>query len=103
MEESFEVVEAKMPVLVTVTTEINQPRLPLLKDILKAARKPVQQWKAADLGIREDEVGLKGSSVKVISNLAPMQGRKQVVFQGDLNEASEKLVNALSKEGVLRR
>jgi len=103
MEESFEVVEAELPALVTVAAEINQPRLASLRDILKAARKPVREWKAADLGLSEGEVGAKGAAMEVVSNLAPEQARKQVVFQGDLDEVTENLVNALTKEGVLGR
>jgi len=103
MEESFEVVETELPALVTVADEINQPRLASLRDILKAGRKPVQEWTAADLGLSEDEVGVKGSAIEMISNLAPEQERKQVAFQGELDEVVVNLVNALTKEGVLGR
>lgn len=103
MEESFEVMETDLPALVTVADEINQPRLASLRDILKAGRKPVQEWTAADLGLSEDEVGAKGSTMEMVSNLAPEQDRKQVVFEGDLDEVSENLINALTQEGVLGR
>jgi electron transfer flavoprotein beta subunit len=103
MEESFEVVETELPALVTVAAEINKPRLASLRDILKAARKPVQEWKVADLGLSEDDVGTKGSVMEIVSNLAPEQERKQVIFEGDLDEVTENLVNALTKEGVLGR
>jgi electron transfer flavoprotein beta subunit len=99
MEESFEVVEAEM----TVANEINQPRLALLKDILKAGRKPVKELKTADLGLSGDEVGMKGSVREIVSNLAPEQARKHVIFEGDLKDVVENLVNALTKEGVLGR
>ena len=99
MEESFEVVEAELPALVTVADEINQPRLASLRDILKAGRKPVQELTAADLGFSEDEE----AAIKMVSNLAPEQDRKQVVFEGDLDEVSEGLINALTQEGVLGR
>ncbi|MFQ6101463.1 MAG: electron transfer flavoprotein subunit beta/FixA family protein [Anaerolineae bacterium] len=103
MEESFEVAEADLPALVTVANEINQPRLASLRDILRAGRKPVQEWTAADLGLSEDEVGAEGSAIEMVSNLAPEQDRKQMVFEGDLDEVSENLINALTQEGVLGR
>jgi electron transfer flavoprotein beta subunit len=103
MEESFEVVEVEMPALVTVANEINQPRLALLKDILKAGKKPIQEWKVADLELSRDQVGAKGSVREIISNLAPEQARKQVVFEGELKDVVENLFNALSKEGALGR
>jgi electron transfer flavoprotein beta subunit len=103
MEESFEVVEADLPALVTVANEINEPRLASLRQILQAARKPVQTWTPADLGLAEDEVGEKGAAVEVLSNLAPEGERKQVVFTGELDEMIDGLVDALTKEGVLGR
>jgi electron transfer flavoprotein beta subunit len=96
-------VEVEMPTLVTVANEINKPRLALLKDILKAGRKPVKELKAADLGLTGDEVGVEGAVREMISNLAPEQARKHVVFEGDLKDTVENLVNALTKEGVLGR
>lgn len=102
MEESFEVVETGVPVLLTVTSEINQPRLPSMTEILKAARKPVYEWKAADIGISTDEVGAGASSIEVISNLAPEQERKGIIYEGDLDEAVDNLVDSLLKERVLQ-
>jgi electron transfer flavoprotein beta subunit len=103
MEETFEVVEADLPALVTVANEINEPRLASLRQILQAARKPVQTWTPADLGLAEDKVGEKGTAVEVLSNLAPEEERKQVVFTGELDEMVDGLVDALTKEGVLGR
>jgi electron transfer flavoprotein beta subunit len=103
MEESFEVVEADLPALVTVANEINEPRLASLRQILQAARKPVQTWTPADLGLAEDEVGEKGTVIEVLSNLAPEEERKQVVFSGELDEMIDGLVDSLTKEGVLGR
>jgi len=103
MEESFEVVEAELPALVTVAAEINQPRLASLRQILQAARKPVQTWTPADIGLAEEEVGEKGTAVEVLSNLAPEEERKQVIFTGELDEMVGNLVDALTKEGVLGR
>lgn len=103
MEESFEVMEADLPALVTVAAEINTPRLASLKQILQAARKPVQTWTPADLGLTEGEVGAKGTAVEVLSNLAPETARKQVVLKGELDEMIGNLVDALTREGVLGR
>jgi electron transfer flavoprotein beta subunit len=103
MEESFEVMEADLPVLVTVANEINEPRLASLRQILQAARKPVQMWAPGDLGLAEEEVGEKGTVIEVLSNLAPEEERKQVVFSGELDEMIDGLVDALTKEGVLGR
>jgi len=100
MEESFEVVESSLPALVVVTSGINEPRIPSLMQILKAARKPLQEWNAAVLGFTAAD--LARNDVQVVSNLAPVELRKKIIFEGKLEENVDNLVNNLIKEGVLR-
>ena len=88
--------ESTYPVLITVTKEINEPRLPSLMQILGAANKPINEWSADSLssGLKPvvETVELKGVSME----------RKNVVFENDLDESVNKLVESLAKEGVLR-
>jgi electron transfer flavoprotein beta subunit len=100
MEESFEVVESGLPVLVAVTSGINEPRIPSLMQILKAARKPLQEWNTAALGMSATDLGQ--NEVNLLSNLAPVELRKKIVYEGKVEENVENLVNSLIKEGVLR-
>jgi hypothetical protein len=39
----------------------------------------------------------------MLSNLAPEQDRKNIILEGDLDEQTDALVDALIKEGVLGR
>lgn len=103
MEESFEVVEANLPVVITVAQEINEPRLPKFMAIRKAGAKPRYEWGRADIGLSADEVGENAVSVDMLSNLAPEQDRKNIILEGDLDEQIDALVDALIKEGVLGR
>jgi len=103
MEESFEVMEADLPALVTVAQEINEPRLPKFMAIRKAGAKPRHQWGPDDLGLAADEVGQNALSVETLSNLAPEQDRKNIILEGNLAEQIDALVDALTKEGVLGR
>ena len=100
MEESFEIVESALPALVVVTSGINEPRIPSLMQILKAARKPLQEWNAAALGFTAAD--LAQNDIQVVSNLAPVELRKKILFEGKLEENVDNLVNNLIKEGVLR-
>jgi len=87
--------ESSYPVLVTVTKEINEPRLPSLMEILAAANKPIKEWTADSLksGLNPvvNTLDLKGVSME----------RKNVIYKNDLDESVEKLVDSLAKEGVL--
>lgn len=101
LEEALEIVEVGLPAVVSVTGEINTPRLPALTAILKAARKPITTWGPADLGLAPGEVGAAGSAVHVLSNLAPAQERKEVMLEGTADEVADELLKALEREGVL--
>lgn len=63
-----ETVEAPMPALVTVSHEVGAVRRPSLRETMKAARKPVTVWTAADLGLAPEEVGARGAR-RVIERL----------------------------------
>ena len=101
IESALEVVKAQVPLLISVTSEINKPRRAPLAQILRASRKPLTVWTLKDLGIDVNTVGRAASAIQVVSNVAPEQERKRVIFEGDLDEAVGKLVDALRKEAAL--
>jgi electron transfer flavoprotein beta subunit len=96
MSENAVTSESTFPVVVTVTKEINEPRLPSLMQILGAANKPIQEWTADSLisGLNPlvETIDLKG---------VPME-RKNIIYKDDLDESIKQLVDSLAKEGVLR-
>jgi electron transfer flavoprotein beta subunit len=100
MDDMIETLEAPFPVAVTVVSEINEPRNPSLMNIMKAARKPVQEWSVADLAM---EPGAVAPQKKILSNLAEEQDRKHVMLEGSPADQADALVNALIKEGVVGR
>ncbi len=102
LEEALEVVEVDLPAVVAVTSELNTPRLPPLSAILKAGRKPLHVWGPDDVGVTAGEVGPAVSAVEVLSNLAPVQDRKGVIFE-DPEKGVGELIKALQQEGVLER
>jgi electron transfer flavoprotein beta subunit len=99
MEQSLDTVESALPVVVTVTSGINQPRIPSLMQILKASKKPLSEWKPSDVGLG-DIASQKQTSI--VSNLAPVEQRKGVILEGGKEENLDSFVSALVKEGVLR-
>jgi electron transfer flavoprotein beta subunit len=88
--------ESSYPVLITVTKEINEPRLPSLMQILGAANKPINEWSADSL-TKELEPKVETLELKGI----PME-RKNIVYKDDVDDSVKKLVDSLAKEGVLR-
>ncbi|MCZ2856060.1 MAG: electron transfer flavoprotein subunit beta/FixA family protein [Candidatus Bathyarchaeota archaeon] len=104
LEDCSQTMRAKTPALITVTKEINEPRIPSLMAIMKASKKEIVLWKAADANIASEKVGESGSAVQVLDILAPKMERKKIVIKGETpTESAEKLAKALVQEGVIGR
>lgn len=56
-----ETVSTPLPAVVTVSHEVGAVRHPSLRETMKAARKPVAVWTAADLGLDAAHVGAPGA------------------------------------------
>jgi electron transfer flavoprotein beta subunit len=99
LEKKVEVFEAKLPAFVTVTGEINDPRIPTLLQIMGAMKKPITTYGLADLGL--DLQGLTTDGYRVLELSAKSRERRRVIFDGTVPEAVGKLVDALLKEGLV--
>jgi electron transfer flavoprotein beta subunit len=101
VEDSNEVVRAKLPVLVSVTREINQPRIPSLMMIMKASKKEIVSLSLLDLGFSGDALA---SKIEILDVSSPKSERKKIKITGDsVQEVAEKLAKALIQEGVVGR
>ncbi|MHA1617257.1 MAG: electron transfer flavoprotein subunit beta/FixA family protein [Candidatus Njordarchaeales archaeon] len=91
---------SKLPAIVTVSLEINEPRIPKLPQILKAKKKPINELKI-------DDLGLAGETPKVLitDTKAYEEKRKNVIWDASdpskIPEIIENLINKLKEEGVL--
>ncbi len=97
-EEGFEILETPLPCLFTVVKEINEPRLPSLKGIMRSKSAKIQLLGAAQLDIEEDRLGLKGSPTLVSKIFSPESRKSGEIFTCAAEEAVEKLVNNLKNE-----
>lgn len=101
LEDAVETVRAKMPALVSVTREINQPRIPSLMMIMKASKKEIVTWTSSELGLDKDKMAPK---IEVLEALAPKTERKKIRIAGETpREIADKLAKALAQEGVIGR
>lgn len=96
----YEVVESSLPVLLSVTSGVVEPRYPTFKGIMAAKTKPVEQPTAADLGFGPDQVGQGASAQEIVGvRAAPERtaGRKVV----DEGEAHLEIVKLLEQVKVI--
>lgn len=61
----WEIVEARLPVLITVVGTANRPRPPAAKRVMRFKRAEVEQWDLDRIGADLDRCGLAGSPTKV--------------------------------------
>jgi len=102
LENERQVVEAKLPCLVSVVREINEPRLPTLMAIMAAGKKPTNIWNAADLALGPEELGFNGSLIEVLRSTVTVGERKRILLQGEAKEIAPKVAKSLVQEGVLK-
>ncbi|WP_371364466.1 Caffeyl-CoA reductase-Etf complex subunit CarD [Sporomusa rhizae] len=101
-EEGYEVIEASMPVVMTVVKSINEPRYPTIKGTMKANRREIPTWTAQDITIDEKVIGLKGSPTQVRRIFTPPQRVQGQVIEADTaREAAQILVNKLAEAKIV--
>ena len=99
-EEGYEIIEVPLPALITVVKEINMPRLPSLKGMMRAKQAKIIHWRASDIEAEPDCVGLTGSPTQVVKIFTPPPRIGGQIFKGETQEIVEKLAEVLRK-GVL--
>lgn len=91
----YDVVEAGLPALVTVSNEIGQPRYPTIKGIMAAQKLPPVVWKSADIGIEPAKTGATGRRAIVSRLFQPVQEGKCEILGGATPE--EMAINLAEK------
>lgn len=95
MDDGFDVLEARLPVLCTVVKEINTPRIPSLKGKMRAKQITVLRFTAQDLGADPQRLGLKGSTTQVVRVFAPPARGERCMLTGSVEEQVAQLVERL--------
>ncbi|TRZ94413.1 electron transfer flavoprotein subunit beta/FixA family protein [bacterium] len=98
MEEGFEVIETPMPVLLTVVKEINEPRLPSLKGMMRAKSAKITIITQKDLDLDTQKIGLCGSPTQVVKIFTPPQRAGGQIIKGETPEIVDQLVGFLKDE-----
>jgi electron transfer flavoprotein beta subunit len=95
LESGFEVVEVKPPALVTVVKQINEPRYPGMKGVLRARKAPIVRWDAAAIGTDPRFAGFDGSPTWVVRVFPPERRAKGERIQADAETAAKRLAEVI--------
>jgi electron transfer flavoprotein beta subunit len=95
LENGAETIESSLPCVLTVTKEINEPRLPSLKGKMAAKKAVIPVWKAADLGCDPHLIGLEGSPTRVATIFSPPVRQGGEMLAGEPDEVVSQLIEKL--------
>ena len=98
LEEGYEVIEAPLPLLLTVVKEINEPRIPSLKGLMRAKSAKITLLTQKQLNLDPQQIGLCGSPTQVVKIFTPPQRKGGQILQGEFTDIADKLVELLRSE-----
>jgi electron transfer flavoprotein beta subunit len=82
LEGRYEIVEARLPAMITVVRELNRPRYPTVPMRLASAAATVESWSNQELQLDVNSVGLKGSPTWVSRIFSPERSEGEMVGDG---------------------
>lgn len=97
--DGYEVVEAPLPALVTVSNELGEPRYPTLRGIMQASRKQPTNWSAADVGL--DVAALEPKLTLTELYIPVSESQVEVIEGEDDADAGRNLALRLREERLI--
>lgn len=94
-----QIIEVKLPALLTVVKDINMPRLPSIKGVLFGLDAPFEMKSAKDLNADTLRIGLSGSPTQVVKTYTPERASEAVVIEGDPATQANEIVEII--KGVI--
>lgn len=102
LETEDQVIEASLPLLLTVVKEINTPRYTSLLGILEAEQKELITWNIKDLDLDPMQVGLCGSPTQMADIFMPEVKRRREILEGEPSHLVSRLLDLLKESGSFK-
>lgn len=104
MEDGYDVIEMPLPAVISVVKEINEPRIPSIKSIIRAKNVPVTTWNAKDLRLDMTRIGIDGSPTSVIKCFIPQRHTNTGIriHGATPQEKASKLLNILIEKHLIK-
>jgi electron transfer flavoprotein beta subunit len=91
LDDFFEVIEVKLPAVVTVVKQINEPRHPSMRNVLRAKRAEIAKWSLADLDADSTQTGFDGSPTQVLEVWPPARKTGGKMLEGPVEDIVEEI------------
>jgi len=100
LEDGYLRLKVKLPIIMTVVKEINEPRLPSLRGKMAAKKAEILTWNAEYVETPVELIGLNGSPTQVMRIFTPPKPGGGKVFQGEPADTVAELLAELKKGGI---
>lgn len=101
-DDGYETLDVKGPALFTVIREINTPRPPSLRGMMRAKKLKIEMWTAETIGADPERIGLQGSPTCVVKIFSPSLPTGQAeIWQGNGRENAAKLISVLRERKLI--
>jgi electron transfer flavoprotein beta subunit len=100
VETGAQIVSSRLPAVISVVKDINEPKYPSLIGIRKAAKAEMLVWDAATLGLSAEALAPKAKLLGY-RELPKREGAVEIIEGATAQEKAEALVNKLLEDGVL--
>ncbi len=101
LENGYENIKVKTPVLLSAVKELNEPRYMSVLGICEAYNKEIQKMCLRDLDLNEEEVGLNASPTKVINLFNLSLKGKGKIFEGESKQIADILIKKLKETHLI--
>lgn len=96
-----EVVDVKLPAIISVQTGINEPRYVSIMGIRKAMQREIKVLGFADLGLGENEIGEAGSWLKIEKMYVPPVEKQAEFLKGSPDEVATRIAGIIKAKGLI--
>lgn len=101
IEGGYMTLKVKLPAVLTIAGTTYTPRIPTLRDVIKARSKPITTWSLDDVNGDPSKVGLRSSPTKLLRMWqAEMKRKGKIITDPDPDKAVDKLLEELKKDGI---
>ncbi len=101
VENGKELIKAPLPVLLAAQKGLNEPRVPQVMGVMKAARAEIKQLDLAVLCLLPSEVGQEGSREEIVRYHRPPARPPVIMIPGPAADAVRQLVQCLKEEAKI--
>ncbi len=95
LDDGVETLEAPLPIVISVSKDINQPRLATLRGRLGARKAEIRQLTSKDIDAEQSQLGLDGSPTRVVKIFTPTPPAGGEVVHGTPEELAQRIFEKL--------